>query len=88
VIECLAACLVWSWYAALTPGVQEDAVRQLGANTFRERQAAERLIREDVDSYAPLLRRVLGDPDAEIRRSAAMLLEGKRRTPDEVGWRW
>jgi hypothetical protein len=87
-IECLAACLVWSWYASLTPGVQEDVVRQLGASTFRERQAAERLIREDADRYAPLLRRALGDPDAEIRRSAVLLLEGKRRTPDEVGWRW
>jgi HEAT repeat protein len=86
-IECLAACLVWSWYAALTPGVQEDAVRQLGAETFRERQAAERLIREDADRYAPLLRKALGDPDAEIRRSAILLLD-KRRTPDEVGWRW
>jgi HEAT repeat protein len=87
-IECLATCLVWSWFAALTPGVQEDTVRQLGANTFREREAAEATVREELPAYAPLLRRALGDPDPEVRRRAGLLLEGTKRTPEDSGGHW
>jgi hypothetical protein len=87
VVECLAACLVWSWFVVSAPGDAEETVRRLGANTFREREAADAAMRWELPTYAPLLRRALGDPDPEVRRRANLLLEGTRRNREVPGWR-
>lgn len=84
----LVCCLVWTWFMAPSPGDREQVVRQLGADTFREREAASEAIREGGAEYRPLLRRALGDPDPEVRRRAELLLEGTKRMPEDDGWRW
>jgi hypothetical protein len=88
VVECLATCLVWSWFVASAPGDAEETVRRLGADTFREREVADSMMRRELPTYAPLLRRALGDPDPEIRRRANLLLEGTGRGREVPGWQW
>jgi carboxyl-terminal processing protease len=85
----LAGLLLLPWAAAGPPADPDPAaklIRQLGSESFEEREAAARALEDLGLDALPALRQALADDDPEVRRRARILfegLEGRLREADQ-----